>query len=210
VKPLLIFGTGGMARETADIASALGMESAFIARDAAERDSWTRSEQVILESEIGSQADASFAVGIGDGRTRQRIAERYKDLHFPALIHPFATFGIGQQELVSARRGVIVCAGVRFTCDIAVGDFCIFNLNSTVSHDCVIEDFVTLAPGATVAGNVHLGARSWVGAGSVVNQGAPGKWLRIGDDTVIGSGAVVTGDCEAGRTYVGIPAKARP
>jgi acetyltransferase-like isoleucine patch superfamily enzyme len=109
--------------------------------------------------------------------------------------------------VIEARRGVIVCAGVRFTNTIAVGDFCLFNLNATIGHDVVVDDFVNIAPGAAISGNVHLETRVWIGTGAAVNQGSPGARLVVGQDAVVGSGAVVVRDCEPGGVYVGVPAR---
>ena len=48
---------------------------------------------------------------------------------------------------------------------------------------------------------------AWIGAGAVVNQGTEQAKRIIGQDTVIGSGAVVTRDCEAHAVYAGVPAR---
>lgn len=210
MKTLGIFGTSGFAREVDDIASALGRHTMFVARDAAERDAWTGPGGVMLESELGASnwADWQFAIGIGENSVRQKVAHRYAgQLDFINLLHPSASFGRGQRARIEARRGVIVCAGVRFTNNIQVGDFSIFNLNVTVGHDVIADDFVNISPGANISGNVHIGTRCWVGTGSAVNQGAPGAKLHIGADTMVGAGSVVVRDCDAGAVYVGIPAK---
>ena len=231
-KTLGIFGTSGFAREVDDIACALGWHTVFIARDAAERDAWQGPGEVLLESElaIGTANTAvntatnaatnatttktatttgwQFTIGIGDNAVRQKVAQRYAgQLNFINLLHPSASFGRGQQALIEAQRGVIVCAGVRFTNNIQVGDFCIFNLNVTVGHDVIVDDFVNVSPGANISGNVHIGSRCWVGTGSALNQGTPEAKLQVGDDTMIGAGSVVVRDCAPGAVYVGIPAK---
>jgi acetyltransferase-like isoleucine patch superfamily enzyme len=145
-------------------------------------------------------------IGIGDNAIRQHIAQRYTGrLRFTSLIHPSASFGKGQRELLEAKRGVIVCAGVRFTNNIQVGDFCIFNLNSTISHDVVIDECVYVAPGAHITGNVHIETRAWIGVGVAINQGNETLKRRIGADTTIGSGAVVVKDCEPNAIYARHP-----
>jgi maltose O-acetyltransferase len=51
-----------------------------------------------------------------------------------------------------------------------------------------------------------VGRRCWIGARAIVLPG-----VTIGDGCVIAAGAVVTGDCEAGYLYAGVPArKVRP
>lgn len=203
-----IFGTSGMAREAGDIAWELGLEPVYVARDQAELDSYVFPDQVILESNIDRYQDMGYVIGIGDNDIRQRIATRNAErLNFINLIHPNASFGKGQRELIEAKRGVIICAGVRFTSNIQVGDFCIFNLNSTISHDAIIDEFVYVAPGAHITGNIHIEKRVWIGTGVAINQGNETLKRRIGANTTIGSGAVVVKDCEPNAVYVGIPAR---
>jgi sugar O-acyltransferase (sialic acid O-acetyltransferase NeuD family) len=203
-----IFGTSGMAREAGDIAWELGLEPIYIARDQAELDACVFPGQVILESDVDRNQEMGYVIGIGDTGIRQRIAQRYVGrLRFANLIHPSASFGRGLREQLEAKQGIIVCAGVRFTNNIQVGDFCIFNLNSTISHDVAIEDFVYVAPGAHITGNVYIETRAWIGIGVAINQGNDSLKRRIGADTIIGSGAVVVKDCEPNAIYAGIPAR---
>lgn len=103
--------------------------------------------------------------------------------------------------------GTLVFAGVRMGSNVRVGAFCTFNLNSTVSHDCEIGDFANLSPGANVAGNVRIEEDAWIGTGVAVNQGSAYRKLTIGARAVIGSGAVVLGDCDPDGVYVGVPAR---
>jgi sugar O-acyltransferase (sialic acid O-acetyltransferase NeuD family) len=207
-KILGIFGSSGFAREVRDIANDVGFRSVFIVRAHADLDACVSPEDVILERDIAQHGDWQFAIGIGENASRQTVAQRFGDqLHFANLIHPSASFGKGQREAIEGRRGVIVCAGVRFTNNIKVGDFTIFNLNATIGHDAIVDDFANVSPGANISGNVRIGMRCWVGTGAAVNQGSGGAKLTIGPDTVIGSGSVVVKDCEPNAVYVGIPAK---
>lgn len=208
MKKVGIFGTSGMARETGDIAWELGYQPVYIARDKTELESWTGADDAMLESEATRYRDMGFAIGIGENTVRAKVAECFaQELHFTNLIHPSATFGRHQREALDRQHGLIVCAGVRFTNNIKVGNFGIFNQNATIAHDVVVEDFVHVAPGAIVSGNVQLSAGCWVGAGAVINQGSNRERLHIGADTMIGSGAVVVRDCEPGSVYAGVPAR---
>ncbi len=49
------------------------------------------------------------------------------------------------------------------------------NTNSTVGHDSVLQDYVSVHPGATIAGDVTLEPGVLIGTNASVNQG-----LRIG------------------------------
>ena len=207
-KTIGIFGTSGMAREAGDVANALGLEPIYIAYNEVAAEEFGSAFQVMLEKDLKANNELVFVIGIADGKIRKAIAERYSEtLSFTNLIHPDATFGQGQLELVEKRRGVIVASGVRFTNSIECGDFCIFNQNSTIAHDCSIGSFVHIAPGANISGNVDIKENCWVGAGAIINQGKPGRKLKLGKNSTIGSGAVVLSDCSPGATYVGVPAK---
>ncbi|WP_454759412.1 sugar O-acetyltransferase [Caulobacter segnis] len=49
---------------------------------------------------------------------------------------------------------------------------------------------------------IHIGANVWIGGGAIILPG-----VTIGDDAVIGAGAVVTRDVAPGVTVVGNPAR---
>jgi sugar O-acyltransferase (sialic acid O-acetyltransferase NeuD family) len=207
VRDLGIFGTSGHAREIGDVACDLGYRPIYITHlGRAAIEAWSFPEEIVEESGITGR-DMAFAIGIGDNALRQQVATRFAGLPFVTLIHPTATFGQRQRERVEAARGVVVCAGVRLTNNIRVGQFVVFNRDANVGHDGVVGDFAHLAPRACVSGNVRIGARCWIGAGAVVNQGTNERPLAIGDDTVVGSGAVVIGDCEPNAVYAGVPAR---
>jgi sugar O-acyltransferase (sialic acid O-acetyltransferase NeuD family) len=208
MKRLGIIGTSGFAREVNDVGEALGFQAIYFAKNKAEVQAWKFTSEVVPESSVSKYRDMPFVIGIGECDLRQRIWERLKsELHFATLIHPTASFGVGQRERVEAAIGSVVCAGVRFTNNIQVGIFTIFNLNCTVGHDTIIDNFANLSPGANISGNVHIGAKCWIGTGAVVLQGQPGTKLTIGPAAVIGAGAVVIHDCEADGVYAGVPAK---
>ncbi|MEO0899031.1 MAG: acetyltransferase [Bacteroidota bacterium] len=114
------------------------------------------------------------------------------------LIHP----KVQLNSTIRIGEGSIICEGVCMTTDIQLGKYSVINLQSTIGHDCIFDDFVTLHPGVRVSGDVQIGKRSEIGTGAIILPG-----VRIGSDCVIGAGAVVNRHCEDGKTYVGVPAK---
>jgi sugar O-acyltransferase (sialic acid O-acetyltransferase NeuD family) len=208
MKKIGIFGMSGFAREVGDIAYAMDLTPIYVTHDITEISTWNNPEDIILEREIERYHDMTYAIGVGENSRREKIAKKFLGTHqFSTLIHPTASFGKGQREYVERCQGVIICAGVRFTNSIRIGDFTVFNLNVTIGHDVVVDHFANLAPGAHISGNVSLGARCWVGTGTVINQGTKDEKLTVGADTVIGSGSVVVKHCDPNSVYVGIPAK---
>lgn len=153
MKKIAIFGCSGFALEVADICYALGCKDIVLLSNNGKSEQ-INGLQIKPESNVSSLHDEgySFAVGIGDSLIRRKIVERYTELSFPNLIHPSAIFGLNQEAAFEKCKGNIITAGVIFTNNIKVGNYGLYNLNVTVGHDCIIEDFVSVMPAVSVSG----------------------------------------------------------
>lgn len=205
---LYVLGASGHAFDVADVAAACGYRTIFVSHRQDEIAGWRHADPIMDEKSALAREGAFFAVGVGDNRARAGLVARIgAGRRFPSLIHPDTSFGRGTRAAAEASRGTVVMAGARFTGGIAVGDFVTINLGATVSHDVELGDYANLSPGAHIAGNVRIGEGAWLGVGVAVNQGRSDTKLSIGAWTMIGSGAVVTRDCDANSLYVGVPAR---
>jgi acetyltransferase EpsM len=83
-----------------------------------------------------------------------------------------------------------------------IGKHCIINTNSSVDHDCIIEDFVHLSPNVALAGAVLVGEGTHIGIGACIIQG-----IKIGKWCTIGAGSVIIRDIPDGSTVVGNPGR---
>lgn len=147
------------------------------------------------------QADAkAVSIAIAASNVRQTLAEKCASEKIP-LIEARAE-SVVQMDEVDIGVGACLSPFVTLTSNIRIGQCFHANLYSYVEHDCVIGDFVTLAPGCKVNGNVTISDNVYVGAGAVIRQG-----LTIGAGVVVGMGAVVTRDVPPGVTVIGNPAK---
>jgi sugar O-acyltransferase (sialic acid O-acetyltransferase NeuD family) len=209
MRRLVIVGAGGHAREIYGLAADIRDEgggwdlAGFVADD---------EPDVALLDRIGASflgdvdalltMDCDFAIGVGNCQLRQRLAHRLSSANdrLVSLVHPSAVIG----RDITIGRGVVITAGVVVTTNITIGDHTHLNIRSSVSHDCILGEFVTVSPGATVCGSVTLGDRVYVGAGACIKQG-----IAIGDDTMIGAGAVVVTNAGPDQTLVGVPARPR-
>ena len=146
--------------------------------------------------------ELGFCVAIGNphGRVRLRLHEMLvKEGLTPTVIsHPTAWIA----KNATIGTGTQVMAGAIITEQAKIGKECIVNTNANVDHECVLEDGVEVAPGATLCGCVHVGVNAWICAGATVLPG-----IKIGTDAIVRAGAVVTKDVLAGVSVVGIPAK---
>ncbi|MCS7242181.1 acetyltransferase [Candidatus Caldatribacterium sp.] len=153
---------------------------------------------------LGTLADAraispqAGIIGIGDNRTRRRIAEELVGWEWISVIHPRAYV----HPSVCVGPGVVVFAGSVIQPGVHLGAHVIVNTGVTVDHDCVVHDFAHLAPGVHLAGAVEVGEGVLLGVGSVVIPG-----VRIGEWAVVGAGSVVVRDIPSCVTVVGVPAK---
>jgi len=211
MRDLVIFGTGGFAREVRQVVADLERERprwtlrGFLDGDPARHGTAIRDLPVLGGAAwLADRPDVDVAVAVGAPAGRRRVVGALRELgltddRFPALVHPRAWIG----DHVAVGIGSVVLAGAAVSTDIELGPFAVLNKNCIVGHDAVLEPFVTVAPGASVSGHVRLEEGVDLGAGSVVVQG-----LRVGAGTVVGAGAVVARDLPPGVTAVGVPARA--
>ena len=119
---------------------------------------------------------------------------------FPVLIHPRATV----EPSANVCDGVQVFANAYIGAEAILEPKCMVNTNAVVSHDCVIGSFTHIAPGALLAGHVHVGAQTLVGMGVTTAIG-----VQIGSGVRIGNGAIILADVpdktiiQAGRFWTG-------
>ena len=124
----------------------------------------------------------------------------------PPLVHPTVRL---DPESVSIGDGTVICPGCTLTTDIEVGRHAQINLHCTVGHDVRLGDYATLAPGVHISGRVIVGRGAYFGTGAVTIDGTRDAPLLVGEDAVVGAGAVVTKEVPAAATVVGVPARAR-
>ena len=209
MKPVIIIGAGGHAKVVADALLASGREViGFTSGKTLEREQHdllpglgVLGTDDLLEHYSPERIDLVNGLGGVDCSGRRRLVQERLEAqgwyfsgarHPAAIVSPFAQIATG----VHLMAGCIVQAGA------SVGKGSIVNTGAIVEHDCVLGDFVHVAPRALICGDVHVGSNSHIGAGAVLRQG-----LHLGPDTLVGAGAVVVKHFDGRGTLVGIPAR---
>jgi sugar O-acyltransferase (sialic acid O-acetyltransferase NeuD family) len=200
MKTIAIIGAGGNAREIAGLIRDLGILQflGFLANTHGEHDSTTLGTLDWLNTH---HVDC-LAMGIGNPKSKFSIGEdlraRYPEIEWPVLVHPTAYVGPSCQ----LGPGTIVCVGAIATENVVSGPFVQLNFGCTVGHEAKIDSGSLINPSASISGGVHIGKRVLVGTGARVLQ-----YLNVGDDAVVGAGAVVNNHVLPGVTVIGVPAK---
>lgn len=153
---------------------------------------------VIGKSSEAGKIDDDVIIGIGNAAVRKQIQESIPDEKVVTLIHPEAV--VAEDAVIG--KGTVVMAGAVINPGVRIGKGCIINTCSSVDHDCVVGDYVHIAVGSHLCGNVTVGDGTWIGAGAIVSNN-----ISICPDCMIGAGAVVVSDIQQSGTYVGVPAR---
>ena len=185
-KPIHLIGAGSLGLQAADILLAAGQQGEILAYD--DNRSLHGAELlpgVFIQggTDLVGKLDpgSMVAIAIADTAVRQKIYLnlRQKGFTFPNVVHPAAVIS----KFACIGFGNIIFPGVVIDPSATVGNFVVINKNSSVGHNAVLEDFITITPlfnlscsqrcfywhgGQVVAGKSST--NSIIGAGAVVNK----------------------------------------
>ncbi|MGC0249397.1 acetyltransferase [Pseudactinotalea sp. Z1748] len=213
MRNLVIVGCGGFGREVVNIVDAINRSAGqpvwnimgFL------DDEPSQSNQAAIERlglpHLGRIEDSRpkfsphdyFIIAMGDPSVRRLVEQRLMtDDRAATLIDPRAS--LGRDVRISA--GTVVGAGAHLTTNISVGRHVHIDRGVQVGHDCVIEDFVTIHPAATISGGCRLEQGARIGTTSTVLP-----QLRVGGHAFIGAASCVTRDVPSNGLVKGVPAR---
>lgn len=204
---LAIFGAGGHGRELANLALRCGYradELTFLVDEGHGQGQFVAGMAVATIASIALEG-MPFVAALGDPSARRTAVVKClaAGMREATLTDP----AVALASSVIVGPGSIIAAGSVLTVDIHLGSHVHVNVGCTISHDVRIGSFSTLSPGVHIAGRVHIGEGVFVGVGASILPGTPTRPLVVGDGAVIGAGACVTSDVEAGTTVAGVPAR---
>ena len=211
-EPLVLVGSGGFGRETAELVRAI---NAF-----ADRPPWDLLGFLDDDSSLwGSEVSGTRVLGgldeltgnpgarvtvctghPGNFRSRKAIVERLgiEPDRYATIVHPTASIG----SRCSLGPGTTVLTGVVATTDVSVGAHVAVMPQAVFTHDDTLGDYVTVGAGVRVAGTVHVSEGAYLGSGCLIRENR-----TIGPWALVGMGAVVTRDVPGGEVWAGNPAR---
>lgn len=147
------------------------------------------------------QKDTSFTLGLGAPKQRRNLTEKFEAAggELYSVVSPKATIGAFGVEI---GKGVSIMTGTVITSDVKIGRGALINLNCTIGHDSIINDFVECSPGVHISGGVVIGENTSIGTGAVILPK-----VKIGANCIIGAGSVVKEDIPDNCLVVGVPGK---
>lgn len=199
VRRVMIVGGSGHASCVVDAAQAGStLEVVAVVDDGAAGSAGGASTSTVLGVPVVGGTDAvapwwsegridGVVIGVGDNHTRLVVAERLArtvpGLAFVAVVHPTASVA------ASARigDGAVVLAGASIGPQAAIDVHALLGAQANLDHDATMAAGSSLGPGALTGGTVSIGRATAVAMGAIVRHG-----LTIGDDSVLGAGAVLT------------------
>jgi acetyltransferase-like isoleucine patch superfamily enzyme len=189
VKPIVVLCAGGHGQDIAAIVKNSGQPFAGYLDDNIDGPD-------ILGPCLDLELYDNYLIGHNDSRIREQM-DRAEGaaiaIHASAAVH----------LTLQALPGVVIGAHTTIGPKTRLGRHSHINANVFITR-AQIGDFVTIGPGATICGDVTIGAGSQIGAGAVISNLA-----NLGPRVTIGAGTVVLPRQELppNSTWVGTPAR---
>ena len=152
-----IFGAGGNAGTFADLKEQLNTSSAdkyeifFVDEDEAKKTFCNLDVLTTKEFMNLNKNQKKLFYPLPDSKVRERIVDELQgNIDFINLI---SRDFVNLSEC-SLGNGLTIAQKCIITSDVKLGNFIQINLNVSIQHNCLIEDYVTIAPSVSLMGNV--------------------------------------------------------
>ena len=147
-------------------------------------------------SEMPDTPETMAVIAIGSNSARREIAAGFKNVCWPALVHPQSAV----HSSVRIGEGTVVLPGSIILADSIIGKHSIINTSSVINQDTVIGDFCHIGMKSAIANGVKIEDGSFIGMGAVIIP-----HITIESNVTVGAGGVVIRNLDKDGCYVGNP-----
>lgn len=210
MKEIFILGVGGSTPVFIDIAEACGYNIAGLYHYNNDRTGEYDHGYLILGTfEDLYQSDIKgkmFLLSQGDMKIREKVTNKIKQLGglIPTLIHPTAI--ISQYAKVS-EEGVVIGANCIVQADSVIKANAVLWDMALVCHQTTIGNYCFVGPKALVGAHMEVKDFAFIGQDALLVSGKVGT---MGENSLLGAGAVLTKELPANVVAVGNPARIAP
>lgn len=143
----------------------------------------------------------NFIVAIGDNEIRMKVFDKVRANNgiTPRLVHPTASIS----KFAEVGDGCYIQPQVVIWTKVKVHNDCIISPNVVIAHHSNIHRGCLISTSASVGANIDIFEGAFLGMSCNITTGIK----SVGENAVIGAGAVVISDVEANTIFAGVPAK---
>jgi len=202
---IFIVGAGTYGEVMCDLAQIIGYTvKGFYDEDKKKLGSSIMGVEVIGRfSELTSKdiKNKSFIVAIGNNEIRYEMMNRINLIggSTPTLIHPTAI--VSPTAIIG--KGVYIQANAYIWTKAHIKDFCIISPGVIICHHSTVGYASLVSTHTSVGASIEIKDKVFIGMGSTIMTGV----TTIGENSIIGAGAVVTKNTDKYCVYAGVPAK---
>lgn len=206
-KPVIIFGTGGLARTALNIFEQNEvLVYGFLTED--ETEVGEEINRIMVMATVDddvfirkSTKEADVFVALEDQSEREEmihtLIKKHKKMPTNA-IHRSAQLA----NDLSMGYGNLIQAGVSIGAAVELGNHNVIGSGTQIDYQVKLEDFVRLGAGCVVSAKVHLASQVLVGSGAVISGG-----VKVGKNAKIAAGSVVLRNVKEEAAVFGNPAQ---
>ena len=138
---------------------------------------------------------------LGNNKLRVKFLSMAKEMGYktPNYIHPSVCISPN----VTIGEGVYILLGVRIMPHTVIHNYVMISMGVLLAHHNILEDGVFLSTGCNFGASIHAHKYAYCGIGSTIMTGLH----ELGEDCLIGAGAVVIKDVPDRAIMAGVPAK---